>query len=87
MVDNSGLGENENSQIDIINSMVTINMLQKLKSARIVIVLTINQFYGRCFESIKLFITSIANYLFNFDDFRDSILFVYTKGLTYYQVS
>ena len=82
IIDTPGLDDNRSPQIDITNVLGTLETLKKLKKAWIVIVISDKQFGDRWFSCLKELIKQISKYLLKIDEFKNSISFVLTKGLT-----
>ena len=69
--------------MDITNNLATKNLIKTLSSARILIVLPQEQFYGaRQLKNYLAFIKLFAAYFFNVNYFESSLDIVLTKGLT-----
>jgi hypothetical protein len=69
--------------MDITNNLATKNLIKVLSSARVLIVLPKEQFYGaRQLVNYIKFIRLFAAYFFNVNYFESSLDIVISKGLT-----
>jgi hypothetical protein len=82
LIDTPGLGDNRGVEIDITNNMGTVKLLKTLGKGRIAIVLSRNNFRDRWYSDFVRIIRGLSKYLTNFDDIKNSVTFILTKGLT-----
>ena len=78
MIDTAGFEESRSGEIDIMNTLYTYETIQEMKKLRVIIVIS-EKNIGERDQGLNKLAKNIARYFTDYEEVRESILFVLTK--------